>query len=109
MEIVLEPVRLSAWFLLGQSQSQRNETIGVVASQIIVAVLFISTPLIVGLAATANTVVIVFLGPQWADAGPVVVILSLANLLGILGMVNEPLLALSGHVNKNSQNVFGLD
>jgi len=100
MEIVQEPVRLSAWSLLGRSLAEKKEPLGVLAGRIIVSVLFVSAPLFVGLAATADSVVAVLLGPQWAAAAPVITILCLANLLQIFAMVNEPLLTLSGHVNK---------
>ena len=103
-EVVQEPARLYAWSAMRRGGDQAalppRETIAQTAERIIIAVLFIATPLFAGMAVTSHSLMEVLLGPEWTGASPVIAILCLAALVQVCAVISEPLLTLSGHVTK---------
>lgn len=92
-EVVSEPVRQLSWSAAQQSFP------GATVDRLLTVTIIASTPLFVGLAATANEVVLLLLGPTWSLAGPLVAILALAGWLSVLNVATEPLLATRGQIN----------
>jgi len=92
-EVVSEPVRLLAWSTL------RCESPGPAANRLLRLTLIVATPLFVGLAVTADNVVHMLLGPNWAASAPLLVAFALAGWLNTLNIVTEPLLVMSGRID----------
>jgi O-antigen/teichoic acid export membrane protein len=92
-EVVSEPVRLLAWSTL------RPEKPGPAADRLLRLMLIVATPLFVGLAVTADDVVYLLLGPNWAACAPLLVLFALAGWLNTLNIVTEPLLVMSGRID----------
>jgi O-antigen/teichoic acid export membrane protein len=89
--VVLEPARQISWKVLGDSVRGRGSPADTATSVLRQMAILLVGPLL-GLAVCADLVVTVLLGPEWADAAPVVAILAVATLVGLPVQVMEAVL-----------------
>ena len=62
--------------------------------------LAVTTPIYLGLAVTAEPIMVVLLGEQWRDAAPIVSILALSSLVATPLLLSDPLLSLARRVEQ---------
>jgi O-antigen/teichoic acid export membrane protein len=99
-EVIAEPVRLLAWTRFRDS---KDGNVDIAATQrtrlsFLLTTLAVAFPLLLGLAATSETIVRLCLGPRWLAAAPVVSLLAVGRLFTVPSTMTEPVLTLRGRV-----------
>ncbi len=105
-ELVGEPARMLAWIVFrkaaaaGDASGNRAATIGKAATGFMAVLMAVSAPVYFGLALVSGSLVHFALGDGWAPVAILVAILSARQIFLVCGYVTEPLLSLSGTINK---------
>ncbi|KQT50175.1 hypothetical protein ASG43_21870 [Aureimonas sp. Leaf454] len=86
-EIVNEPIRLLVWSNIHSTEARD------VVDRILIVTIILAAPLFVGLALVSKSVVLLFLGPDWLAAAPLLALFAVANLFSVINVATEPLLA----------------
>jgi O-antigen/teichoic acid export membrane protein len=94
-EVVFEISRILSWTTFRQARERSSEAaLGASATDYLTNLYYIVTPLYVGLALVASTMVSLLLKPEWAAAGPVIVLLAFYRVLLMPSLVGEALFGL---------------
>lgn len=97
-ELVIEPARRMAWSRFVAARARGPEALARSVESFSAGAFAIASPVFVGLACTASLVVNVGLGPEWAEAGPLLALMALANLFLVTSSLSEPSLTVAGSV-----------
>jgi O-antigen/teichoic acid export membrane protein len=73
------------------------------AFQVVSTLLFGTVPLAIMISAAAGAIVLVLLGPQWAEAQPIIEIFACACMLSPFSYVGSSILVSGGHVRRDFQ------
>lgn len=97
-ELVGEPTRVLAWRTFRTARdSKREEALQESANVFFPVLGIIAIPGYLWISLFAEPMIVGLLGAEWAPAAPVIVLLSLAALLGTMGYATEPLMSLTGN------------
>lgn len=100
-ELVSEPVRMLAWSYFSRQQGEAGggvEGLSRLTGLIMAATAFAALPVFMGLAVISEQLISTLLGAQWLAAAPVLILLAAARGIGVIQMLNEPVLSIIGRV-----------
>jgi len=97
-ELIGEPTRVLAWKAFRTARDTGEAGALQNSANVFFPILgIISIPGFLWISVFAEPIIVGLLGPEWAPAVPVIVLLSFAALLGAMGYTTEPLMSLTGN------------
>ncbi|WP_281282079.1 oligosaccharide flippase family protein [Cereibacter sediminicola] len=101
-EVMSETARIIAWSMFRSARTRHGSGRGFQeeAAVFFPALLVLAVPVFVWIALEAQPLVTGLLGPEWAPAAPVILIVALSQCLLLPTYASEPLLSLAGEVRR---------